>query len=168
VLLAACGGSSSNGVASLGSTTTTSPGSAAQAAAGGAVMYANCMRSNGVTNFPDPSGSGRPQSLDHIDLKSPTFLRAYTVCRKYASNGEGGPPAPSAAQLRFALAFAQCMRRHAFPEFPDPLATAPDQPNLTLGSGIYFPIDSTTDFQSPSPAFRQAAKACGVRLPQLP
>ena len=72
---------------------------------------------------------------------------------------------PSAAQLRFALAFAQCMRIHGFPQFPDPLTTTPDQPNLTLGPGIYFPINSTTDFQSPSPVFRQAAKACGERLP---
>jgi hypothetical protein len=123
------------------------------------------MRSHSVTNYPDPSRNGRPQSLNQIDVNSPTFLTAYKACRKYAPNGAGGPPVPSAAQLRFALAFAQCMRMHRFPQFPDPLTTTPAQPNLTLGPGIYFPINSTTDFQSPSQAFRQSAKACGVQLP---
>jgi hypothetical protein len=127
-----------------------------------AVKFAQCMRSNGVTNYPDPGNNGRPHS---INPNSPGFLTAYQACRKYAPNGHGGPPAPSAAQLRFALAFAQCMRAHRFPQFPDPLTTRPDQPNLTLGAGMYFPLNSATDFQSPSPMFRQAAKACGVQLP---
>jgi hypothetical protein len=121
------------------------------------------MRSNGVTNYPDPSSNGRPQSLNHVNPSSPTFLRAYNFCRKYAPSGEGGPPSPSAAQLRAALAFAQCMRKHGFAQFPDPLATAPDQPNFTLGRGMYFPLISTTEVGSP--AFRQAANACGVQLP---
>jgi len=168
VSLAACGGSPPNRVASRGSTTTTSPSSPGQAPVAGALRFANCMRSNGVANYPDPSNSGRPQSLNQVNPNSPTFLGAYTACRKYAPIGErGGPPPPSAAQLRFALAFAQCMRTHGFPQFPDPLATAPDQPNFTLGRGMYFPINSTTDWQTPPAAFRRAAKACGVQLPVL-
>lgn len=167
LLAAGCGGggSPSNGVANLGSTTTTSLSSAAQNAAADAVRYANCMRSNGVTHFPDPSSNGRPQSLNQIDPNSATFQTAYKACRKYAANGQGGPPSPSPAQLRLALAFAQCMRKHRFPQFPDPLTTTPEGPNLSLGTGEYFPLNSTTDFQSPSPAFRQAAKTCGVQLP---
>jgi len=54
------------------------------------------------------------------------------------------------------------MRKHGFPQFPDPLTTY--GPGLTLGKGEYFPLDSTTDFQTPSPAFRQAATTCGVQL----
>lgn len=169
VSLAACGGSPSNGAASRGSTTTTSSSSAAaQGPAASALRFANCMRSNGVTNYPDPSSNGRPQTNNQIDANSPTFLRAYKACQKYTPIGEGGgPPAPTAAQLRFALAFAQCMRTHGFPQFPDPLATAPDQPNFTLGRGMYFPLNSTTDWQTPPVAFRRAAKACGVQLPVL-
>jgi len=166
--LAACGGSSPNGIASRVATTTASPSSLAQAPLAGALRFANCLRSNGVANYPDPSSNGRPQSLNQVNANSPTFLRAYGACRKYAPIGErGGPPPPSAAQLRFALAFAQCMRTHGFPQFPDPLATAPDQPNFTLGRGMYFPINSTTDWQTPPAAFRRAAKACGVQLPDL-
>ena len=104
-----------------------------------ALKFAQCMRANGVTGYPDPTSNGRPQSLNQIDSNSPTSQTAYKVCQKYAPNGESGPPVPSAAQLRRALVFAQCMRAHGFPQFPDPLTTAPDQPNLTLGQGDLFP-----------------------------
>lgn len=119
------------------------------------------MRSNDVKNYPDPSSSGRPQSLNQIDPNSPTFKTAYEACRKYLTSGGAGPPAPSAAQLRFALAFARCVRKHGFPQFPDPLTTY--GPGFTLGRGEYFPPISTNELQSS--AFTQAAKACGVQLP---
>ena len=82
--------------------------------------------------------------------------------------GEGiGPPPPSAAELRFALAFAQCIRKHDFPQFPDPIATAEDpaQGYFTLGRGMYFPQNSPAEFGSA--AFVHAAKACGVQLPDV-
>jgi hypothetical protein len=102
-------------------------------------------------------------SLRQINPSSPAFQRAYTACQKYAPHGEIGPPNPSPAELRFALAFAHCVRQHGFLQFPDPLTTTPDQPNFTLGTGEYFPINNT--YQVVSPAFRHAAKACGVQLP---
>ena len=165
VSLTACGGSPSNGVAGLGSTTTTSASSAAQTPLAAALKYANCMRSNGVTNYPDPTISGRPQSLNQIDPNSPAFLKAYAACRKDAPKGGIGPPAPTVAQLRFGLALAQCMHKHGFPQFPEPLATAPDpnQTEFTLGQGMYFPTHGSIGVGSP--AFTQAAKACGVQLP---
>jgi len=158
VSLAACGGSPSKGVAGLGPTTT-SPSSTSQAPVASALAFAKCMRSDGVTNYPDPSSNGRPQSINQIDPNSSTFLRAYKGCQKYAPNGEVGPPAPTAAQLGFALVFAQCIRKHGFPQFPDPLTTY--GPGFTLGRGEYFPLMSTIQVQSP--AFMQAAKACGVQ-----
>jgi hypothetical protein len=162
VLAGGCGGGSKTpSVAGLGSRTTTSPGSAAQTAVAVALRYANCMRSNGITNYPDPTSNERSQSLNQINPNSPSFLTAYKACQKYAPNGEGGPPAPSTAQLRSALAFAHCVRKHGFPQFPDPLTSY--GPGFTLGRGEYFPDISTTQLQSP--AFRQAAKACGVQLP---
>ena len=130
------------------------------------VNFAQCMRSNGVPSFRDPSSNKGPLSANQIDPNSPAFLAAYKACQNYAPSGHTGPPAPTAAQLRAALGFAQCMRAHAFPEFPDPLTTY--GPGLTLGPGEYFPLNSTTDFQTPSPALRQAAKTCGVQLPSGP
>ena len=140
--LAACGGSPSKAVAGLRSTTITSPSSGAQSPLSVALRFASCMRAKGVTNYPDPSNNGRPQSLNQFNASSPTFLRAFQACQKYVPVGEGiGPPPPSAAELRFALAFAQCIRKHDFPQFPDPIATAEDpaQGYFTLGRGMYFP-----------------------------
>ena len=125
------------------------------------VNFAQCMRSNGVPNFRDPSSNNGPLSANQIDPNSSAFLAAYKACQKYGPSGHAGPPAPTAAQLRAALGFAQCMRTHRFPQFPDPLTTY--GPGFTLGRGMYFPVNGT--YHVTSPAFRQAAKACGVLLP---
>jgi hypothetical protein len=45
------------------------------------LKYAECMRANGVPNFPDPDGS-QDQSLGNVDPNSPTFENADKVCSK--------------------------------------------------------------------------------------
>src|SRR5271155_1011136 len=60
--LAGCGGSSTSGVASVATPATAiaaAPGPAAGGStqAKGLLAYSSCMRSHGVPNFPDPSGS---------------------------------------------------------------------------------------------------------------
>jgi hypothetical protein len=127
------------------------------------VNFAQCMRSHGVPSFHNPNRNEGPRSVGQIDPNSAAFLAAYKACQKYAPGGHAGPPAPTATQLRAAVEFAECMRAHRFPQFPDPLTTY--GPGLTLGKGEYFPLNSTTNFQTPSPAFRQAARTCGVQLP---
>jgi hypothetical protein len=122
-----------------------------------AVKYADCMRANGTPNFPDPGSNGRlPNPV------SPAFRTAENACAKLQPAGMhlGGPAVPTAAELRAALAFTRCMRAHGLSHFPDPLATY--GPGLTLGRGEYFPLNSSTEVQSP--AFRHAAKACGLQL----
>jgi hypothetical protein len=153
IALAACGSSSKPSSFS----TARASGSAQTQAA----TFAHCMRSNGVTNYPDPSRSGRPHSLNQVDLNSPAFRTAHTACRKDLTSGQIGPPAPTAAQLGFARSFAHCIRKHGFPQFPDPLTTY--GPGFTLGRGEYFPDNST--YQVQSPEFVHSAKFCGVQLP---
>jgi hypothetical protein len=129
-----------------------------------AVKYADCMRANGVPNFPDPGSNGALP-----DPALPAFRAAQKACAQLQPAGLHlhGPPEPTAAELRAALAFARCMRTHGFMRFPDPLTTVSDVATLTLAPGEYFPaIGNGTEVQSP--AFRQAAKACGVQLPSLP
>ena len=123
-----------------------------------ALKYADCMRAHRVPNFPDPGSGG---ALPNPAL--PAFRAAEKACAKLQPIGMhlGGPAAPSAAELRAALAFARCMRAHGFRQFPDPLTRY--GPGFTLGRGEYFPDLSTTELQSPE--FTQAAKACGVQLP---
>ena len=127
-----------------------------------AVKYADCMRTNGMPNFPDPGSDG---ALPNPAL--PAFRAARRACAKLQPAGLhlGGPPAPTAAELGVALAFARCMRKHRFSDFPDPLTTY--GPGFTLGRGEYFPaIGNGTEVQSP--ALRRAAEACGVQLPSGP
>jgi hypothetical protein len=45
-----------------------------------ALKYATCMRSNGVSNFPDPNGQGLIQAVN-IDASSPAFQKAETACK---------------------------------------------------------------------------------------
>lgn len=44
------------------------------------VQYTDCMRANGVTNYPYPTGD--ETNLLGIDMNTPTFIRANEVCGK--------------------------------------------------------------------------------------
>ncbi|MFZ0383837.1 MAG: hypothetical protein WCD11_34640 [Solirubrobacteraceae bacterium] len=148
IALAACGSSSKPSSSSSAGTQ--------------AVKYADCMRASGAPNFPDPGSNGALPNP-----ASPAFRAAEKACAKLQPVGLHltGPAAPTATELRSARAFARCMRAHGFRQFPDPLTNY--GPGFTLGRGEYFPnIGNGTEIQSP--AFLQAAKACGVQLPTGP
>jgi hypothetical protein len=130
---AACGGSPNSGVASLGTTTTTTPapaaGSGGKSSGGGLLEYATCMRSHGVTSFPDSASfgssaairaaKGRISQISESEKSSPTFEAAERACAKYAP-----PTAPpqrvSPQEMQRLLAVSRCMRAHGVPNFPDP------------------------------------------------
>jgi len=62
-----------------GNSTDQGPTSGAQTAQ---LKFAECMRSHGVTNFPEGNSSGGQQSLSQygIDTNSPTFQKANQAC----------------------------------------------------------------------------------------
>ncbi len=182
VLLAGCGGGSSSneGVAQLGSSTgsstatgdgATSPGSGSPEAA--LLAFAKCMRSNGMSNFPDPSGSGgfRFRRGAGINPSSPAFKAAQAKCKKFQpGGGPGSGPPPSAQVLAHWLNVAQCMRRHGVPEFPDPRTSVPSNLHPPAGAARFVVSDiegvilvmGSIDTQSP--AFTRAAAACAFPL----
>jgi hypothetical protein len=94
-----------------------------------AVKFADCMRDNGVSEFPDPDASGR-LTIDGIvngsslDTSSPAWKTAIGACRDLQPPGFTGRKR-SAEQQKPALKFAQCMRENGVEDFPDP---APDAP----------------------------------------
>ena len=104
IALAACGSSSKPSSSGSADTQT--------------LKYADCMRANGTPNVPDPSSNG---ALPNPTL--PAFRAAEKACERLQPVGmhSGGPAAPTAAELRAALAFARSMRAHGFRQFPDPL-----------------------------------------------
>jgi len=192
VLVTGCGGSSPSAtVARLGGAR--APGSTAAATDGAAssgspspsgldsdaLGYAKCMRSNGVPNFPDPSGSGGVFHLaTGTNPASPAFKAAQAKCHKLLPGGgplgPGSLTNPSPQALAKMLNIARCMRRHGIYDFPDPRTSVPSKPfgagsGAGSGSGVVSDIEgvilvfgSTIDEQSP--AFTRAAAACAFPL----
>jgi hypothetical protein len=130
------------------------------------VAFANCMRSHGVPNFPDPgsngsggiqiqagqrAGSGPSLSVNGVSVNGPAFQSAMKSCRSQLPNG-GHPPPLSAARKAAMLQFSQCMRAHGLTNFPDP----------TFGSGgaVRLQVGAQAGIDPNSPTFQQAQKAC--------
>jgi hypothetical protein len=126
------------------------------------IKGADCMRSHGVPNFPDPSAGGGFQlgANPGFNPQSPAFQSAQKACAKLLP-GDGGPPPMSESQRLAAIAFAKCMRKHGLPNFPDPTLASTSGPTLVL-RGIAFGAGLGLNPQSP--AFKHAAAACGIRL----
>jgi hypothetical protein len=156
--IAGCGytGGSSEAASSGG------PESPAVAAA--FLKFAGCMRTHGVPNFPDPSSQGGGIQItpgSGLNPGSPAFKSAQAQCKKLLPGG--GPkaakaPPPSASAVRAALTWAQCIRKHGVPNFPDP-STSGNQAGLFF-RGVVFPVGP--DFNPQSPAFQHAQSACGM------
>ncbi len=128
VISAGCGGSGSNG----GTASNTGTGSGDNSTASThtkAVRFAECMRENGVRDFPDPNASGE-LTIDavangsSVDTDSPAFEQALGACKDLQPSGFTGHER-SAEEQAAALRFAQCIRENGVKDFPDP---GPDQP----------------------------------------
>jgi hypothetical protein len=152
------------GVALVAASCGSSSPSRKQVAANDFLKFSECMRANGVPNFPDPSSGGginlNPGS--GLNLFSPSFKAAQAHCRKLLPGG-GPPTHASASREREALQVAECMRRHGVTGFPDPTLTPPSSPAgysiIDDQGGVVTAIPDSIDVQSP--AFKQAASACG-------
>jgi hypothetical protein len=126
LLAAACGGSPGSHVAQLGSTTTQSNSnlSAQSAQQHGPLAFSHCMRSQGLSNFPDPNSSGVwLKSQVELAAGNPRFQAATRACGHLLPDGGPGV-SPSQAvlqQIQIDMAkFARCMRSHGVPSWPDP------------------------------------------------
>jgi len=162
VAVAGCGGSPGSHVAQLGSTSTqssfTSPAASGQE--NRAVAFSQCMRSNGVPTFPDPtSGEAIPKvGLKQLGVSGSQFQAAQTACQHLLLNGGSGPSPAQVQQVRAqALEFSQCVRSHGVPNFPDP------------GSDGRIPDPATVGINQGSPHFEAANQACRkYRPPYMP
>jgi hypothetical protein len=89
------------------------------------VKFAECMRTNGVSEFPDPSASGK-LTIDAIangsslDTNTPAFRHATSACKNLEPAGFTGEKR-SSQQQDAALKFAQCIRENGVSDFPDPV-----------------------------------------------
>ncbi|HKU58681.1 MAG TPA: hypothetical protein VJP39_03665 [Gaiellaceae bacterium] len=180
--VAGCGsGSKSPSVASLGGSNTTTSSNSNQSSGGGFssgkgggapgfhiamkgnLKFSQCMRSHGVSNFPDPNSGGQIgiDSASGLDPSSPAFQSAQKACRKYLPNGGQPTPQQLAKAKASALKFSQCMRAHGVKDYPDP--------NFS-GGGVSIRIGGKqgSDLDPNNPTFKAAQTACRGDLPFKP
>ena len=156
-----------------GGSATNSRSASPRAYGSGLLAFSNCMRANGVPNFPDPAaGRGGFPIGAGLNRSSPAFHAAQARCHGLLpSGGLPGPGTqtnPSSQTLAKLVNIARCMRQHGVSQFPDPRTSVPSNFSL-LGNGNYTGL---TDFDGViiawpatinfhAPAYIQAAAACG-------
>jgi hypothetical protein len=115
--------------------------------------YAQCMRDNGVSNFPDPNPNGQ-SGVGHeaISRDDPKFAAANEKCRDLLPAGDKhdvvGPET-----IQNLVKFARCMRDNGVPDFPDP------------GADGKFPRSAEEGAHN-DPQFKAASDRCQKDLPQ--
>jgi hypothetical protein len=169
ILLAGCGGSSNKGgVAHVDSPASASSSSSSPGSAGAsgdsrtelmndALKYSACMRSHGLSSFPDPTEgpNGLPSwtingsGSGGLNAGSSQFQAAQHACKNDLPDLSAQTPAAKAAASAKALKYVACMRSHGEPDFPDP-----------NGQGV-IEINNATGILNPnSPQYAKAQTAC--------
>jgi hypothetical protein len=136
-----------------GSSSSTGSGGAANAAGSASspsvVSYSHCMRSQGVPNYPDPGSGGQlpKTSAQLLGISSSQFNAAQRACQPLLPTSGGSliaaslqqchlagvcPPALVQQALDAGLRFAQCMRSHGVPDWPDPTVNAEGEPLFNI------------------------------------
>jgi hypothetical protein len=176
LLLAACDGSrasSGPGGSPSGGISRTSPS---------AVAFAACMRAHRVPNFPDPDIKGMPGQPDPRQLGvSPALYQvAEQTCRPFLPIGGSlqqqtqrcvlfgeCPQALVQQLLTIERQWAQCLRSHGVPNWPDPTISAKGgRPVFDLSGGGIDPRSADT----PQVLAKEAAcrHQVGGSVPNLP
>jgi hypothetical protein len=95
-----------------------------------AMKFAECMRDNGVSEFPDPDASGQ-LTIDGVlngsslDPSSPAWEGAMSACKDLQPPGFTGDEDVTAEEQEARLEFAECIREHGVKDFPDPAEGEP-------------------------------------------
>ena len=87
-----------------------------------AVKVAECMRANGVSDFPDPNASG--EFVYGVSVSPAVFKRAVDACKDLQPPGTLSAKR-SPEQQKEGLTFAQCIRENGVKDFPDPVNGEP-------------------------------------------
>jgi hypothetical protein len=135
-LLSACTASSSGvpGVVRLSSSSADRPSSSSSSASSGALAFSQCMRSQGLSQFPDPDSSGA------IPKVSPQQLGVSTTAFDNAQQACANLLQLTHAQTQQVVSgmrdFARCMRSHGVRNWPDPITDSDGTPVFDLHGRI--------------------------------
>lgn len=161
LVIAACSASSPGSSSAAGRT---DPNQAQAQAQQDILNFARCMRSHGVSNFPDDLNF---QNVPGINQSSPTFKTAQTAC-EHLLPVKSPPPAPPSAQTHAKLLrLANCLRAHGYSSMPDPKPNPPptqsSQYDTLYGEGDYW-IGIPKSIDAHGAAFVRTARACGASI----
>jgi hypothetical protein len=132
VVAAGCGGSSGTSAATTADTgsnttttahTSTTKDTSSLTAREKAVKFSECLRANGVGDFPDPNASGEFPSYG-VSVTAAVWTKAVAACKSLQPPGSLNAHL-TPTQFSAALKFAQCVREHGVPDFPDPVNGQP-------------------------------------------
>ncbi|MEV4254560.1 hypothetical protein AB0J52_15530 [Spirillospora sp. NPDC049652] len=114
----------------------------------GLLKYAKCMRSHGVSKFPDPVlGKGLQVNGNDVASDTAVYKSADGACKSLMPGGGAGDNGPK--DRAAALQYSKCMRGHGVTKFPDP------NPNGGMN------LDGDKIGMTPdNPVFQAAQKAC--------
>jgi hypothetical protein len=162
--IAACGSHSASGSSGGGANP-----SQAQAQQDG-LSFARCMRSHGVSSFPDPTpnGTGFDLSAPGINQSSPAFTAAQRACRDLLPVKHVASQPPTAQAYARLLHWAKCLRAHGISHLTDPKPDPPPPPGspttagigTLMGDGGYW-VGIPTSVDAHSPAFEHLSTVCG-------
>jgi hypothetical protein len=133
-------------------------GSSAQTPLEEGQAFSRCMRSHGVTAWPDPEptpGGSYGYRTDGVDPKSAAFAAAGDACKDLVPEWFSGGDDLTAAQQQDWLDWARCVRTHGMPSFADP----------TFPGGQAVAISSAG--RTPTPQLEAAMDACSAQLPKV-
>jgi hypothetical protein len=139
-----------------GTNTTSSADSSTSSAYQKALAYAQCVRAHGEPNYPDPNSRGQffmPNGSNPPNVSQAVADAVNKACGKLAAPLPG-PSSPGANTTNQSLRFAECMRSHGAPNYPDP------NPNgsFTLPKGA----------NPESPQWQAAERDCQKLMPVNP
>ena len=160
VTVAGCSGGPAVPTAGSQPTTTGAPtggsGSSGASTLAEAVALSQCIRSHGVPTFPDPTqtpNGGYGYRTAGIDPNSAAFQGAIQACKALPSPWNTTGQQLTSAQQQAWLTWAQCIRVHGVPNFPDPTFSGTEVHDSGVGSN--------------SPQLQSAMDVCKSQTPTV-
>ena len=146
------------------------------------LAFSMCMRSHGVSNFPDPNANGRPLAVDaqQLGVSDGLYQAAEQACRSRLPTGGslqqlthqcllyGACPQTLVQKLMtLERRYAGCMRSHGVPNWPDPpIGPKGGRPVFDVsGAGIDVRSTDSPQFQSTD---QECRRPTGGSVPRLP
>ena len=112
------------------------------------------MRSDGVTDFPDPGSNGQFGKISAQLEDSPHFGTGFNACKHLLPAGGESKAQQDGPQL---LKFAQCMHAHGVPSYPE---SGPVNPYSVLGPNTAVDNLKVAGVNPNSPVVSAAVQAC--------